>query len=254
MLPRFQGVEIQDLKECPRFIRDGVTDYLGFVVNLLNVYKPIAPVLKKVLEKSNETQIIDLCSGAGRNLINLSPFLPEMKKMILTDLYPNEESFKKIKSINPVQIDYSMDSVDARNYKQKGLRTLFTSFHHFSDVDATLILKSAYDERQPIAIFEFTDRSIWSILMTAPTPFMMLLLTPFIWPWKLSRFLGTYLLPVIPIVAGIDVIISVFRTRKIQELKKMTENFSSDDYVWEYGTKRTAFMLNLVYVIGYPKK
>lgn len=254
MLPRFQGVEIQDLRICPHFIRDGVTDYLGFVINLLGIYNPIAPILKKVLEKSEETQIIDLCSGAGKNLVKLSPLLPEMKKILLTDLYPNEESFKKIKKINPTLIDYSMKSVDARNYKEKGLRTLFTSFHHFSDEDATLILKSAFDERQPIAIFEFTDRSLWSLLMTAPTPLMMLLLTPLMWPWKLSRILGTYLLPLIPLIAGIDVIISVFRTRKISELKKMTESLQASNYTWEYGTKRTAFMINLVYVIGYPQK
>lgn len=254
MLPRFQGIEIQDLSSCPNFIRDGVTDYLGFVINLLGIYKPITPILKKVLEKTSESQVIDLCSGAGKNLVILSPNLPEMKKVILTDLYPNEESFKKTKCLNSNLIDYSMNTVDARNYKEKGLRTLFTSFHHFSDEDATLILKSAFDERQPIAIFEFTDRSLWSLLMTAPTPLMIFLLTPFIWPWKLSRFLGTYLIPIIPFVAGIDVLISVFRTRKISELKKMTCAFTTSDYVWEYGTKRTAFMLNLVYITGYPKK
>lgn len=254
MLPRFQGVEIQDLSECPSFIRDGVTDYLGFVVSMLNIYKPIAPILKKLLIESNETEVIDLCSGAGNSLIRLSPFIPEIKKIILTDLYPNENSFKKARDKNPALIDYSMDSVDAKNYKGKGLRTLFTSFHHFSDQNAGLILKSAYDERQPIAVFEFTDRSLWSLLMTAPTPLMMLLLTPFIWPWKWSRIFGTYIIPLIPLVAGIDVLISVFRTRKISELKEMTASMQSADYLWEYGTKRTAFMLNLVYIIGYPKK
>lgn len=254
MLPRFQGVEIQDTPQCPSFIRDGVTDYLGFVVSFLNVYGPIAPVLQKVLEESKETEVIDLCSGAGGSLIRLSPLIPEIKKIILTDLYPNENSFKKAKAKNPSLIDYSMESVDATNFKRKGLRTLFTSFHHFSDENASLILKSAFNERQPIAVFEFTDRSVWSLLMTAPTPLMMLLLTPLIWPWKWSRIFWTYIIPVVPLVAGIDVLISVFRTRKISELKEMTASMQSADYVWEFGTKRTAFMLNLVYVIGYPRK
>ena len=41
-----------------------------------------------------------------------------------------------------------------------GLRTVFTAFHHFRPADARAILESAVRDRQGIAIFEATFRTL----------------------------------------------------------------------------------------------
>ena len=46
---RRQLVENEDLGWCPRVIRDGGTDWLGFMANVTKVFLPMAPKIRAAM-------------------------------------------------------------------------------------------------------------------------------------------------------------------------------------------------------------
>lgn len=246
---RRQFFEIQDFVWCPKAVRDGVTDLLVINLKLVRLYEPAIPVLSN-LARLTHGKWVDLCAGAGGGSIPLKQKLPgEIKELVLTDLYPHSE-------LNlPEGVSYYPESVDAMNVPKKltGMRTLFTSFHHLPDEVAVKVLKDARDSKTPIAVFEFTDRSLFCLLMVAPTLIFSFFLVPLVWPWKFSRFFFTYIIPLIPIVAFIDIVMSCLRTRTPDELNEMIDPLRADDYIWETGKIPTYLGLTLTYLTGRPR-
>jgi hypothetical protein len=247
---RRQLFEIQDFTWCPKAVRDGVTDLLVINLRIVPVYEPAIPVLSK-LARMTDGKWIDLCAGAGGGSLFLKEKMPgEIKELILTDLYPH-----KTHKMLPEGVVNFPEPVNAVSVPAslKGFRTLFTSFHHLPDDIAKGVLENARDSKTPIAIFEFTDRSLFCLLMVLPTFIFSFFLIPLVLPWKLSRFFWTFIIPLIPLVAGIDIVMSCFRTRNVKELDHMIEPLRSDNYEWKTGKLPTYLGLTLTYVVGQPR-
>src|SRR5262244_2060471 len=101
---------------------------------------------------------------------------------------------------------------------------MFNSFHHFAESDAKQILQSAVEAAQPIAIFEYPQRNALIILLTfVLTPLLVALATLFIRPFRCSRLVFTYLLPVIPLTCWWDGIVSHLRAYTAEELQRLAE-------------------------------
>jgi hypothetical protein len=248
---RKQLFEIQDFPLCPKVVRDGVTDLLVLNLKIVPIYAPVIPWLSKFAKITNG-HWVDLCAGAGGGSLILKEKLPgQIKKLILTDLYPHET-----KNILPENVIAYQKPVDARNVpiELKGFRTLFTSFHHLNDQVALEVLKNAMNTNTPLGIFEFTDRSIYCLLLMLPSFFTSFFLIPFIRPWKLSRFFWTYFIPLIPIVTLIDITLSCFRTRNVEEMNTLLSKIKSENYTWESGRIPTYFGLSITYTVGQPKE
>jgi len=254
---RRQLFEIQDYPWVPSGIREGVTDYLQFTLKETGLYNIVSSHILKILMKTGHQQIVDLCSGGGGPMVHLLDGLnafDKKYKLVLTDLYPNIESYQFHKKNNS-QISYSEEPIDACKvpHDLKGVRTMFTSFHHFDDQKAKGILKDSFDKKMPIAIFEFTERNLLTFLLCLPSFLGMFLFTPLVRPFKWSRVFWTYVIPMIPLVTLWDISASVFRTRSTQELKKMTSDLNSSDYSWEIGRTPTTLKFNIIYLIGISK-
>lgn len=246
---RRQLFEIQDFSWCPKAVRDGVTDLLVLNLKIVPLYEPAIPILSK-LAKISHGKWVDLCAGAGGGSIQLKDKMPgEIKDLVLTDLYPHSGI------LNSENTHYYPESVDARNVPTalQGFRTLFTSLHHLPDNVARDVLKNAMTSGTPIAAFEFTNRNLLTLLSVLPSFFFSFFLIPFIFPWKLSRFFWTYIIPMIPMVTFIDIIMSCFRTRDENELKELVRTLNSENYTWEIGRLPTYFQLELTFIVGKPK-
>jgi len=248
---RKQLFEIQDFNWCPQAVRDGVTDYLRFSLTLVPLYQSAGIWIHKMADKQKGNWI-DLCAGAGGGSL---PLFQTMKfdhsvELILTDLYPNSS-----KNHIP-RVLFHPVSVDARQVPTslKGFRTLFTSFHHLPEVVAQDVLQDAFQTKTPIGIFEFTERNFFCLLMTAPTIINTLILTPFIFPWKLSRFFWTYIIPLIPLVATVDILLSCLRTRTPKELEEMIKEMKDPAYIWHIGKSPAPFGFSMTYLVGLPKE
>ncbi|MCL6295810.1 hypothetical protein [Jejuia spongiicola] len=254
---RIHLFEFEDLKWFPSFLRNYMTDFLQFVSNKFDVYKPIVSIIEEGLEKSKSDTIIDLASGGGGGILKLNESLLKRKpnlKIILTDYYPNIEAFKHTKA-SANNIEYITTSIDALNVPKslEGLRTQFLSLHHFKPMQAQQILQNVINNESAIAIFEAQERNLKSITFMLLSPINVLLLTPFIKPFKFGRLLFTYLFPILPILVCWDGLVSVLRTYSIKEMNKLINGLSNgDSYEWKLGKVKSG-PSKITYLLGYKK-
>jgi len=253
---RLHLIEIEDQPWCPRVLRDCATDFLQFSLNAARSYAPAAPMLRRLLSESGASRILDLCSGAGGAWPTLSQEVTGPSgapvPICLTDAYPNLDAFARVNAVTEGQVAFRRQPVDAADVPAEllGLRTLFTSFHHFRPDAARALLEDAVRRRQPIAVFEATQRSPAAILATLFSPLTVLLATPFIRPFRWSRLFWTYLLPLIPLLVLFDGLVSCLRTYTPAEMTEMTREFG--DYHWEVGEEKGKGPLPITYLLGYP--
>lgn len=257
-MPRLHLVEFEDLNWFPKNIRNYMTDFLQFTANKFDFYKTITPVLKKGVEASKTNQIVDLASGGGGGWLKLSERIAEEipdVKVRLTDFYPNLTAFKRTQAQNPEVFTFEEKSVNALDVPKdlKGLRTQFLSLHHFRPENAQQIFQNAVDAQSPIATFEAQKRSVGDFFKFFFSPINVLILTPFIKPFSIGRIVFTYLIPLVPIFAWWDGLVSVLRTYSDKELNEMTAKLkNSDSFEWEVSFKKNG-PIKIYYVLGVPK-
>lgn len=254
---RIQFFEIEDQDWCPALIRDAMTDFLQFALHVGNSYAPVAPLLRDAVARSGAARIVDLCSGGGGpwlRLINELERLGPAPPVTLTDRFPNREALERARSRSGGRLDYHPVPVDATRLPADlaGFRTLFTAFHHFPPEAGRAILADAARHRQGIGVFEITQRSAKSLLATALSPLLVLLATPAIRPFRWSRLLFTYLIPVIPLAVLFDGILSCLRTWSPAELLALTDGLAGDGYTWTAGVVRGAGPVPVTYLLGCP--
>lgn len=253
---RIHLFELEDQKWFPGFLRSYGTDYLRFLSVKMKIYRPVIPLLEKVLLACDSRVIVDLGSGSGGPLVWLNEKLKEKLpslRIILTDYYPNTEVFSAITE-KVDNFTYHSESVDARNVPEQlpGLRTLFLTFHHFKPGDARKILQDAVDSKHPIAIFEGQERTVPSLLAMLFSPLTVLFTTPFIRPFKTGRIIFTYLIPIIPLFVLWDGIVSSLRTYSVKEMNALVRELQNNDFNWEIGKVRSG-PGTILYMIGSPK-
>ncbi len=256
---RIHFFEIQDQPWCPQFIRDGITDFLQFHLNRGQRYESIVPLLRTALERIESNRIIDLCSGAGGPWPALLPKLSESRSLTvcLTDKYPNRKAFEQIQRGFGDAVQFCPDSIDVINVPNhtRGFRTLFTALHHFKQEQAQSIINDAVIKRQGIGIFEFTHRSVRGIAFMCLAPLGMLLFAPFVRPFRWSRLIFTYLVPLLPFALMFDGVVSCLRTYSPAELAALIGERGGSDFVWDIGEGRAAHsFLPVTYLIGYPRE
>ena len=259
---RIHFIEIHDQPWFPSSLRDYVTDALQFGFDLFKVYASTVPLLQRVVNSTGSRSIVDMCSGGGGPWLDLSRKLQSRKQLggspglqiWLTDKYPNLAAFQNVIAASQNHITFYPDSVDAMAVppELKGLRTMFTSFHHFPPEDARAILQNAVDAGESIGIFEVTKRAPSTVGLIFVGILLMFLHTPRIRPFRWSRLLWTYLIPIIPLVLLFDGVVSCLRTYRPQELREIVEKLTSCQYQWEIGELATGKM-PVTYLIGYPK-
>ena len=252
-MKRFHLIEIHEQTWCPALIRDAATDYLQFAITFGNVYQPIFPHLETALKNAGTGKIVDLCSGGGGAWVSLKKEFADVE-VTLTDYYPNLASFRELKEHHDLNFEeLSVNALDVPD-NLTGFRTIFTAFHHFRPAQAKEILRDAANKNCGIGIFEATPRSIKTLLIMLLTPIFVLLLTPKIRPFRLSRIVFTYLLPIVPLVVLFDGVVSALRTYTPDELKEFTHDLGDDNYIWEIGEERgEKSLVPIIYIIGYPK-
>lgn len=253
--------EFTDQKWCPPFLRQYMTDYLHFVIKKANIYKPSVIIIKDVLGKTGETQILDLCSGSGGGVDLLQKELSSLCgteiKVTLSDKYPNKESFELLKQRSFSGLDYIEASVDALNIPDnlKGVRTIFSAFHHFKPEDAKAILKNATNSKSPICIFEGAGKTIFDFLgILIFTPLIFFLITSFIKPFRLSRIFLTYIIPLIPVMTTWDGLVSILRMYAPQDMLNMANEIDTENYVWYAGQIKSKLVKTVIYLAGYYQK
>lgn len=174
-------------------------------------------------------------------------------RVCLTDLYPNRSAMLRIQEASGGRTTFRPDPVDASAVPPDlpGVRTLFTALHHFRPEQARAVLADAVRQQQPIAAFEFTERSLRGVLLSALSPLLVWLSTPRIRPLRPARLVWTFLVPLVPLTVLVDGVVSCFRTYSPAELRELTAGFET--YIWQSGTVSGHSPFAITYLVGYPK-
>src|ERR1700689_3181232 len=130
--------EIHEQPWFPQFLRDQFVDGLQMILEVTNIYEPIAQLLRERLEECGSERVLDLCSGAGgpwpflaRHFAMQGARLPEV---FLTDKYPITPKLRDCQPPTANRIHFLRRSIDATQIPEhlQGFRTLFSSFHHLN--------------------------------------------------------------------------------------------------------------------------
>ena len=254
---RIQFIELHEQPWFPSSLRDEITDALQFGLNLLKAYAPIAPLVGSVVNSTASRTIVDLCSGGGGPWLGLYRRLQNKTLALhiwLTDKYPNLGAFQNVRTVSESYLTFYQSSVDAMKVppELKGFRTIFSAFHHFSPEEARAILQNAVDASQSIGIFEITRRAPSTIGLMFPWALMSFVSTPFIRPFRWSRLLWTYLVPIIPLVLLFDGVVSCLRTYRPEELRDIIEELAATEYQWDIGEQSGGpGKVPVTYLVGY---
>jgi len=240
---RLHLLEIAEQPWCPRAVRDGLTDYLAFVVDRGRAYAAAVPLLARALDATRPSvsapaAVVDLASGAGGPWKALAAELAELDvpvRVCLTDLHPNADAYARLAAESGGAVAGRAEPVpaDAVPPALYGFRTMFSAFHHFAPAAARRVLADAAARGAGIAVFEATRRDVRAVVLTLLTPLLVLLATPFIRPFRWSRLLWTYVVPAIPLVVLFDGVVSCLRTYTPDELRALAAGI--DGLRWEAG-------------------
>lgn len=247
--------EVHDSRYFPRFLRHLVTDALEAMWNRRDLYGPVVPLLEKALHEAGTNLVVDLCSGGGGPWQSLMRSFTRKgaagPHVYLTDLHPNRRAFERLSKETGVK--FRSEPIDAMRIPNelKGFRTIFSSFHHFAPDQARAILRDAWKGRQGIGVFEMATREPRTLAAVFLVPLLALLTAPSIRPFRWSRLIFTYALPVIPFTLWIDGLLSCLRSYSVNDFEELIEEMKSEDYRWEIGTVRER-RVSVAYLIGNP--
>jgi hypothetical protein len=225
-MKRIHAFELEDQPWFPRVIREAGMAYLRFAGEKLGQWERVRPAVEGALERSGEHDVLDLCSGGGGPVMALARgWHADGRKVgvTLTDRYPDDGARRLAAEAGIPGLSYDAEPVEATDLRgdRPGLRTLFNAFHHLRPNEATALLASVVRDRKPIAVVEVLKRSPIAMLGLLFAPVIVLLLVPFLRPFRLVWIPLTYLVPIIPLFVLWDGMISCLRIYTEDELLEM---------------------------------
>ena len=260
-MPRLHLFEFEDQTWLPTTLRNYMTDFLREVFSYLVPRVALEESLARLLNVAESNRILDLASGGSGPIVpvwqRLKMVLGRPVQVRLTDRYPNQTTHSYLHRISGGEITYFPEPVDARTVPGhlEGVRTLFTAFHHFRPQDARQILADAVARGRPIAIFEATERSPKMLAITTLVPLLVWFTTAYMRPIEPRRWLFTYLIPVVPLLALWDGWVSCLRTYSPRELAEFTASIPQADWTWEIGFLPVRGLpCRTSYLLGYPSR
>ena len=257
---RLRLFEFEDLPWFPAVIRAGMMDYLRFMTGWLGTYRPVAPLLAAALRRTGQTHLLELGAGAGGGLETVLAALRAhagpAATATLTDLYPQPAAWADVARRTGGAIRGLPTPVDALRVPAglPGLRVVFSAFHHFAPPQATALLRDAVAGGAGVAVFEGAAKSWLEIgLALTVLPVAQLLLTPFFRPFRLSRLVFTYALPVIPLATMWDGTVSILRMYSPAQLLVLAALADpAGRYHWQAGQLRHWWGPRVTYLVGVP--
>jgi hypothetical protein len=257
-MARIHAFEFEDQAWFPGLIREYMTDFLSHMGGWSKLpYVPFTERLAAAMQCTGDARVVDLCSGGGGPAVVIARDLRERLarpvEVVLTDLYPSASRWKE--ATLPEWASFETRPIDAREVPLdlSGFRLVCNGFHHLKPDQAYACLLDAVKQRRGVALVELAQRSPLSMLQIALGTLTQLVVTPFIKPFRWSRLLLTYALPVVPVCTLWDGIVSCLRVYDPEELKRMIAALPAADYRWEYGRLRAnPLPSELTYLIGVP--
>jgi hypothetical protein len=218
--------ELEDFEWFPQLWRQYQTDYIGFVVASFGIYKPVIQRFKS--SGYDGATMFDLCSGSGEPALSIFNKSGRFRQLLLSDKFPHTLPS------GSEQVRYLPESLDVLEspFVEGNTYTMFNAFHHFDDASKKRIINNIQSSGSSgfiVEILEPTPLSFLKVLFA--TTFGTLALTPFIKPFSLLRLFFTYIIPVNLITIPYDGLVSVCKSRSVQQYEKLFRDFQPGIHV-----------------------
>src|SRR5215510_2499282 len=219
-------------------------DHLTLMGNLsAPAYEAFVKKLKEAMERLGQRELLDLCSGGGgpvRTILRLLRSQGLEARARLSDLFPNVAAYRQLEQETNGAIQGIAYPIDATNVPTElsGFRLVANGFHHFRPPEAVRVLADAVTKRQGIAVIEMVNRSVLAFLSIVVGLVLVLIVTPFLKPFRVSRLIFTYLVPLVPLCLLWDGVVSCLRVYSPVELRELVSQLDVNDYEWDIGKIR----------------
>jgi hypothetical protein len=218
--------ELEDYAWFPETLRRLQSETIGRLVQLLGVLQKLPATAGDLLKERPYVKITDLCSGSGWPALYMQKHLKINLPMELTDKYP----FSGLVSDT---VQYRLEPLDVLQLVPQPdcFYTMYNAFHHFSTSEKLLLLQNFRNAGASLLVAEILQPGILSLLKVLLAGTIgTLLVAPFIKPFRFIRLLFTCIIPVNLLTVLTDGIISVFKSKTVQQYKKMLGPVQSENY------------------------
>lgn len=225
-MKRKQITQIINVGWFPKFLKTLIAEFLSWFVVKVNATKPFIPVIEDVLNKTNHNRIINIEFDVGAGIETVKPFLKD---------------------------DVTVDSIHITNFNtsEKGVYLFVNSFHQLNSEKAKKILQDIVDSGNPVVVVEGNNDSLWQIVgMTVFVPLTVLLTAFFVKPFRISRVIFTYLIPILPIIIVIDGCIALLKLYNPTDLLELTSSLERNNYEWKAGKNDNGRGGKIMYLTG----
>lgn len=212
----------------PSFLRQHIHEFMTWFVGKVGAAKPFMPIIEEGLQYAD--QIIEIKQTVGAGFETIIPYLdPAISRKTI--------------------------GLDNFSTHEKGLYVSVNGFHQLKEAEAHNLLEEIAKSRNPVALVEGNNDSLWQVFgMTIIVPLTVLLTAPFVKPFRFSRLIFTYLIPILPLVTFIDGAIALTRLYAPADLDELTGNIKESNYTWRSGKLDNGRGGKIIYLLGYPEE
>lgn len=226
---RKQLPQISNQLWFPGFLRNNVHEFMTWFVDAVHAAKPFMPVIEKGLQNAPEKRIINIDLNFAAGIETLKPYLA-----------------------NDIQVESVTDTNSLPG--NKGLVTFINCFHQLDQRNAKNWLEKIVETVNPVAVVEGNNDSLWQVFgMMVIVPLTVIFTAPFVKPFRLSRIIFSWLIPILPVVTFIDGFLALFKLYAPDDLDELVSKIDSGVYVWESGKLDNGRGGKIIYLLGIPK-
>ena len=226
-MKRRQAPQISNATWYPSFLRRDMYEFMSWFVGKVNAATPFVPVIEEGLQHTTRILAVDLNFGAG---------------------------FETVRNLLPANLESHSIPLKDIETAGEGMVLFVNNFHQLPVPAAKAALQKATQAGQVVGVVEGNNDSLWQVVgMLVFVPLTVVLTAPLVRPFRWTRLLFTYLLPILPLVTLFDGFMALFKLYNPQDLDELVADIAQPTYTWRSGKRDNGRGGKIIYLLGYPK-
>lgn len=248
-------IELHEQPWFPEAWRDLFRAGLGKAFVLFGLSRESSRALSRFLALHRPAELLDLCSGSGEctaDALRHTLAGGEVPRcaLVLSDLYPDRQRWTLACADRWVESPLDVHTIDAdlpRTWM------MLNALHHLRPEELRELLRDAATRAEGFVAVDRDARNWRAMFMTLfLVPLAACVITAFlVRPFRPRNVLWGLVVPVIPLVALLDGLVSNLRSYTVEELESLVAD-ASDTFTWEVGrTPGGAGVPPMTYIFGF---